>query len=189
MVSWTDARDTHPDALVLDRPVGLLARPYGSAPYPNYETAPPSSGHVGDEVDDRLPPKQRVVGVELDDRRVAIDRRRLSADRVVGFELGDRDLVALWEPGTTSALDGEAIADGLEVGAVGVYLAALDDRELVFELDQELSVVDRETGSTWNVLGRATAGPLIGRQLDPVAHLDTFWFAWSGYHDDTGVVR
>jgi hypothetical protein len=47
---------------------------------------------------------------------------------------------------------------------------------------------DRETGSTWDVLGRATAEPLAGRSLEPVEHVDTFWFAWAAFRPDTTIV-
>jgi len=44
---------------------------------------------------------------------------------------------------------------------------------------------DAQSGSVWNVLGQAAAGPLKGRQLRPVTHLDTFWFAWVAFQPQT----
>ncbi len=199
MVAWIDARAAHPGALVLDRPTGSLARPYGTVPYPNYETAPPSAGYVVGPVDDRLEPKQRVVGIDRGGVRTAIDRRTLEADGALTVIVGGEALIALWDAGTASALDGEEIADGVEVGAVGVFRSRLDGRDLTFDpvappgradgadVDARGVAVDRETGSTWTVLGQAVAGPLAGERLEPVAHLDTFWFAWSRYHPDTDV--
>jgi hypothetical protein len=49
--------------------------------------------------------------------------------------------------------------------------------------------VDEQTGSTWNVLGEAVEGPLVGERLEPVPHVDTFWFAWSAYQPDTSLVH
>ena len=187
IVSWADARDGHPTAPVLDRPTGADARAYGTTPYPSYETAPPSAGFITDEGDGRLEPKQRVVGIEIGRHRLAIDRRRLVDDRLVTAEVGEVDLVVLWQPGTTSALDGKAIAEGLRVGAVGVFRPVLDGRPVTLEA-AGVGFRDRETGSSWTVLGQATAGPLAGSTLEPVPHLDTFWFAWSRYHPDTDLV-
>lgn len=48
--------------------------------------------------------------------------------------------------------------------------------------------VDDETDSRWNVLGEAVDGPLEGTVLEPVAHLDTFWFAWASFRPDTEIV-
>jgi hypothetical protein len=36
-------------------------------------------------------------------------------------------------------------------------------------------------------LGNATAGPLAGSKLTPVAHVDTFWFAWAAFLPETRV--
>ncbi len=47
---------------------------------------------------------------------------------------------------------------------------------------------DRETGSTWTVLGRASSGPMQGAELTPVRFLDTFWFAWVTFHPDTALI-
>jgi len=188
MVSWSDASAAHPGAAVLDRPAGLGGPPYGDAPYPNYETAEPTSAYLTETVDDRLDEKQRVVGVEAEGRRLAIDRRLLADAGVLAVDIDDRQLVALFEPGTSSALDGEAIADGADVGAVGVFDASLDGRTLDFESGPDGTIIDRQTGSTWSVLGQATSGPLSGRQLEPVAHIDTFWFAWARYHPETDVL-
>ena len=41
--------------------------------------------------------------------------------------------------------------------------------------------MDRETGSRWNVLGRAVAGPLKGKQLEGVPHAQHFAFAWLAF--------
>ncbi|MEM9652949.1 MAG: DUF3179 domain-containing protein [Actinomycetota bacterium] len=192
MVSWVDAREAHPEAAVLDRPADS-SRPYGTVPYPNYETAPPASAFVTVEPDPRLAAKERVVGINLGDRRIAVDRRALQQTglRKIQIGAGEPDLVVLWEPGTASALDGENIEDGVAVGSVGVFLATTDedaDEPLRLSVDATGAVVDDRTGSTWNVRGQAIAGPLAGRTLLPLAHLDTFWFAWSGYHPDTELI-
>ena len=40
----------------------------------------------------------------------------------------------------------------------------------------------------WDVLGRAMVGPLAGETLEPVEHVDTFWFAWAAFQPDTVIV-
>jgi len=47
--------------------------------------------------------------------------------------------------------------------------------------------VDAETGSRWNILGRAVAGPAKGAQLQRAEYLDTFWFAWAAYQPHTRI--
>ncbi len=51
-----------------------------------------------------------------------------------------------------------------------------------------MGFTDNETGSEWNVLGEATAGPLVGSKLTAVEHVDTFWFAWAAFAPDTRLI-
>jgi Protein of unknown function (DUF3179) len=50
-------------------------------------------------------------------------------------------------------------------------------------------IVDTETGSTWNVLGQAIGGKLIGKQLDPVVSVNHFWFSWAAFKPETRVYQ
>ena len=52
----------------------------------------------------------------------------------------------------------------LVVGATGVFSAAVDGNALSFERTSE-GFRDRETRSTWNLLGYAVQGPLAGKRL------------------------
>ncbi|MER3458740.1 MAG: hypothetical protein C4309_09070, partial [Chloroflexota bacterium] len=48
---------------------------------------------------------------------------------------------------------------------------------------------DQETGSTWNLFGQATAGPLAGKSLRSVLSHEYFWFAWAAFRPDTVIYR
>ena len=115
-----------------------------------------------------------------------LERQRLEADRVVPLQDGERRLVAWWQPGTTSALDARTVADGRDVGTTGVFEAAIDGQPLTFRA-VEGGFEDVETGSRWNVLGDAISGPLAGRELTRITHVDTFWFAWAAFQPTTAV--
>ncbi|MGE0796158.1 MAG: DUF3179 domain-containing (seleno)protein, partial [Acidimicrobiia bacterium] len=86
-----------------------------------------------------------------------------------------------------SALDAGSVAAGRDVGATGVFQPTVDGRRLTFST-RSGDFVDDETGSTWDIVGTATAGPLQGRRLKAVQHVDTFWFAWAAYLPDTTIV-
>ena len=98
------------------------------------------------------------------------------------------NLAVFYAPGTSSALDTAIIAEGADVGATGVFDAKPDGQILTFERNGD-QIIDRETGSTWNVLGQATEGPLTGEQLTPIVHGDHFWFAWAAFKPDTIIYR
>ncbi len=44
--------------------------------------------------------------------------------------------------------------------------------------------VDKETGTQWDILGHERSGPLIGKQMRPIAHHRVFWFTWSAFVAD-----
>ena len=48
---------------------------------------------------------------------------------------------------------------------------------------------DAETGSRWDITGRAVEGPLEGATLEPVNHGDHFWFAWAAFVPHTDNIR
>ncbi|MFB6240203.1 MAG: DUF3179 domain-containing (seleno)protein, partial [Gemmatimonadota bacterium] len=56
-----------------------------------------------------------------------------------------------------------------------------------FTLDGR-EIVDRGTGSTWTLDGRAVDGPLEGARLEPVREAYVaFWFAWALFQPETEI--
>lgn len=185
-VSWADWREANPDGLVLSRDTGH-DRSYGTNPYPGYDDVTSSPFLFDDEVDGRLVAKERILGIERDGEATAVRLEALQEDGVEHLDVGPEALVAWVVDGTASALDAGTVSGGRDVGATGVFSRVVDGEELRFEADGD-GFVDDRTGSTWKVLGEATAGPLAGTRLDPVPHVDTFWFAWAAFWPDTVVV-
>ena len=68
-----------------------------------------------------------------------------------------------------------------------VHGREVDGRLLTFEF-ADGAFRDQETGSVWNLSGRAQSGPLAGAQLPPVLHGSPFWFAWAAFHPQTRLV-
>jgi hypothetical protein len=90
--------------------------------------------------------------------------------------------------GTSSALGAAFIAEGEDIGATGVFDPNLDDQKLTF-VHEDGEIKDLETGSSWDVLGRAMSGPLAGEWLKPIVHGNHFWFAWAAFKPDTVVYQ
>lgn len=193
-VGWAAALEAHPDALVLDRDTGV-PRAYGQNPYTGYDDVTSSPFLFDGEPDGRLQAKTRVIGVRDGGGSVAVQTETIALPGVVEVDLGDTPLTVWRFPGAASALDTADIAFGRDVGSTGVFdrRAAgrtdgqADGEMLSFEADGD-AIRDTATGSTWNILGQATDGPLAGTSLRPVEHVDTFWFAWAAFLPDTEVV-
>ena len=69
-----------------------------------------------------------------------------------------------------------------------MFDANLNGRKLTFRADDD-SIVDNETGSVWSILGKATEGPLKGKQLAPILHDNNFWFAVAAFRPDTNIYQ
>ena len=185
IISWADFRQNYPDGQVLTRDTGFT-RQYGRNPYTGYDDIDSSPFlFVGPE-DGRLRPVERVAAVELGGESVAYPFLRLEETPVVNDDIGGTPVVVFFSPGTTSALDGSDIAASRDVGAIGVYDRRLGDQTLTFRFDSN-AFIDEETGSVWNVLGRAVDGPLTDETLTPIVHGNHFWLAWAAFQPETRV--
>ena len=184
IVGWQQFRTAHPEALVLTRETGFDRR-YGFNPYPGYDDpdgsllVEPPGGR-----DPRLPVKERVIGIRLGGEAVAVRRAEVARHGVLTLRLGGQSLVLWHRAGQLSALDAGIIVISDDIGTVGVFHRGLDGQTLSF-VTEGTGFRDAQTGTHWNVLGEATAGPLKGQRLRPVTHLDTFWFAWVAFQPDT----
>ncbi len=192
IVSFGQFRAAYPDGLIMSPETGWF-REYGQNPYLEYDRPEPRPFLYRGELDDRLPPKLRVVSVETPDGAAfAYPWDFVSEQRVVYDTHDETRIVIFWTPGTVSALDRGMIAESADIGATAVFNRELDGRLLSFELnaadESGQTFVDLETGSVWDILGRAVSGELAGAQLEPVIASDHFWFAWQAFHPDTEIV-
>lgn len=187
LVGWADWRTAHSNGWVLSRDTGF-ARDYGSNPYPGYDSVDTPPFAFRGAIDGRYPPKTRLVGIRRGGDSVAVMLDALRHAHVIDTSVGDEPVV-VWEvDGTASPLDQGLIAEGQEVGSTAAFDPLLDGRHLHFVRSSD-GFTDVETGSTWDLLGQASGGPLAGQALTPVAHDDTFWFAWAAFLPATRVVR
>jgi hypothetical protein len=189
-LSFEQVTTDFPDAVVLTRDTGA-SRPYGTNPYIGYdeESSDPIGPFFNGEVDPRLPPKTRVVGLFVDQEALAVAIGAPEETSVVAVTVGGRELVVFQQPGLASALDRASVATGRDVGQTAAFLARTDDgQDLTFAVAGD-RIVDNETGSEWNMAGTAVAGELEGAVLEAVPQLNTFWFAWATYHPDTAIIE
>lgn len=185
-VRWADFRDAHPGAWVLSEDTGF-DREYGSNPYVGYDNMDEAPFLFDGTAPATLPVKARVVGLGEGASAVAVALEKLAEDRIVATSVGGESVVLFYEPDLTSALDAESLAESKAVGSTGAFRPEVDGEPLTFNWDGK-AITDRETGSTWSILGKALDGPLAGRRLEPVEHVDTFWFAWSAFQPETTVI-
>ena len=182
LVSFAEFEAQYPQGEVLS-PGG---RGYGSNPYVGYDSNPQPFLFFG-EPDGRLFATGRVLGTLLGGEAVAWPFMALEETPVINDEVGGFEVVAFWQPGQSSALDGWSIDDSRDVGMAALYDRELDGRRLSFALDEAGRIVDEQTGSEWNVFGTALSGELAGSQLRQHLAFPHFWFAWAAFRPETRV--
>jgi Protein of unknown function (DUF3179) len=190
ILAWEELRRLHPDAEVLSRETGF-ERDYGSNPYTGYESDRGSQPFALEGPPDRsLPAKERVAAIKTEDSAVVYPFSRLEAEAPLNDVLHGRAIVVFFDPDVASALDDALVSRGKAVGAAAIFDRAVDGRTLTFEATAKPGEFrDRETGSLWDMSGRATAGRLEGAELEPIAHDDQFWFALAAFFPDAEIRR
>jgi len=184
-LAYAEWKRLHPNGKVLSKDTGH-GRRYGRNPYEGYDEPASHPFLFFDRIDKRLPPKERVAGVLIGDRARAYPFGLLATRKVVADTLAGQPLVVFYRAGTLSALDHSLIAQGREIGATAVFSPLVDGKALTFE-PTDTGFRDMETKSLWSLLGRCYQGPLAGKALRPVIHVDAFWFAWAAFQPKTDI--
>ena len=185
IVAYADFKEAFPGGEVLSRDTGY-DRPYGKNPYRGYDRIGDKPFLLQGSPDPRLPAMARVLGVEQGDAVRVYPLSRLEERPVINDEVGGKPIVVLGRKGMLSALDTERIAESREVAAAAAYSRRHAGRVLTFERKGG-KVVDRQTGSEWDLFGRAVAGPLTGTELEAADGGVHFAFAWLAFHPETEV--
>ena len=187
IVAFEDFAAAYPAGLVLSRETGH-ARPYGRNPYAGYDRIDQSPFLFSSALDRRLPPMERVLSVSVGGRHrlypLSLFEKRTLANR----ELGGVPYVVFAKTGMASPLDQARIEDGRPIAAATAFDRRLEGRTLEFEVRGGRHV-DTATGSEWNMLGEAVAGPLRGKRLGPVESGVHFAFAWLAFNPQSEIVR
>jgi Protein of unknown function (DUF3179) len=186
-LSWADFKAHHPDGDVLSNDTGF-DRVYGANPYQHYDDPDSDPFLLEGKPDRRLPPKERVVAIKRDGGAIVVPFSRLAREPVVELEVGADPVVVFYKRGVLSPLDNAGIPYSRDVGTAGTFDRRLGDRLLSFEPSGDGRFRDRQTGSTWNIRGRATAGALAGRRLRPVVSDQQFWFAVAAFLPDARIL-
>jgi len=188
IVSLADFEAAHPNGDILGRKTGHV-RAYGRNPYAGYDTIDQNPFLFEETPGGPLSPKERVVTVGLHADAVAVPFSELRTVGVATITVGGEELVVFWTPGTASALNAQVIDGSRDIGATGVFRPVVDGRRLTFvrEGGEDAPIRDKETGSTWSILGISIDGELEGSALDPVVHANHFWFAWAAFAPQTTI--
>jgi len=119
--------------------------------------------------------RQVVIGLKVNNQAKAYALDRVIASAPVVDEVAGVPVVLLVAPDGRSIRAFDRTVDGSPLE--------------LFKLDEggESRIVDATSRSTWDFSGKSTAGPLAGRELRRIQHLEDYWFDWKNYNPDTHV--
>jgi hypothetical protein len=173
-IVWGAWKALHPDTEVVSVDTGYN-RAYDINPNTEYERLDNKSVLMDVPIDERRPPKERVLGVPAGfDGGWAfpfgeLAKRRRVAEHIVH---NTKPGVVLWDR---------------EAEAATAFFTTVGEEALTFSIDAA-GFRDAETGSLWRIDGLGIEGPLAGHRLDPIADAYVaFWFAWVDFHPETVI--
>lgn len=179
LTEWTEWNKQHPNTVVLKPMPGyadhmvemnkIITARWSAAVT---DTRPAPKGAFGN--DDRLKPREIVLGLELNSGEKAYSLTALRKERVINDTIAGMPVVVVHQPtsDTTTAFDARFQGKTLKFHAADV------------DADQ---LVDMSTHSLWNAYGLCVSGKLRGSQLKSLVLEPEFWFAWSEFHPKTEV--
>jgi len=186
LISFEQFREAHPDAEVLSRDTGHR-RNYGENPYAGYDNINNSPFLMkSEDISDKLPPMEKIIGVRSDNEQIGYPYSVTAEKRVLHDEIDGQPIVIFHLDGMASALDNQQIGNSRDDGATGVFSTFANGEKLTFEF-KDGKVMDKQTGSTWNISGQATSGSLKGTQLETMLYGDYFAFAWLVFYPETKI--
>ncbi len=130
---------------------------------------------------------EQVVAVTMEGKTKAFTFDNLRRSGVVESKIKKNRFVVFHYPDTVSVNDARRIDRSRQVGSVGVFSPELDGKRLKFRRKKG-KILGKETGSTWNLFGVATDGPMAGKRLQPVDHLVYYAFALMAFHHGAQIV-
>ncbi len=171
LTTWGAWTAQHPDTLLLDRGFSL----FRNDRYEGYY-ASGRAGILGERNrDDRLPTKERVVGLRHGNDVIAYAYEDLADVSVLNDTYDGEPIVVTFDPDSRAA---------------AVFDRTVEGQTLRFEQGDGTTMRDAQTGSLWSAAqGVALNGPLEGTQLTQLPSFVSFWFSWSDFYPRTTVYQ
>lgn len=160
-VRWKNWVKLYPDTLVLSRETGY-SRNYDANPYKGYDTSDAIYFPISNK-DGRLAAKERVAGIEIDDKFKAYPLSLVANRTFINDEFNGKPLL---------------IVEGQNTYAVKIFERELNGNILAFEI-KDNKLLDNN-GIEWTFDGISPDG-----KLKQVQAVEGFWFAWAAFHPTT----
>lgn len=173
-MTWESWKKMYPDSLVLSTDTGYV-RDYSNYPYRGFRLNKDILFPVS-SIDDRLHPKERVVGI-----RDATGSKVFQIDsfdagiQVINTEFNGQPIVVIG----SSDMRFAAIYSGRTSDGITQVFTAVQDQLPIIMTDQE--------GNSWDIFGNAVAGDRSGQELAKTESYIAYWYAWAAFFPNAEI--
>ncbi|SEJ11037.1 Protein of unknown function [Cyclobacterium xiamenense] len=170
--SWSTWKEIYPDTRVVSRETGHN-RNYSNYPYGDYKTNHSSLLFPVSKSDNRLPAKERVLGIMKGANAKVYPLNRFAGETQLiadNFQGSPIVVIGSKDANILVALNRE-LPDGTELELV-----------LAGEANNPWLLKDQE-GNRWNLFGKAVSGPREGESLEAIPQMMGFWFSWPPFFE------
>jgi hypothetical protein len=184
--TWRYWKQLYPDTFVIssNTPGAFDVSVYNVYPYGLYRD--PDSGprsQLFPRLEDNplaglFLPKELTFGIRFVEKAKAYPLSALGEEAVINDTLAERNIVVVWY-----AAEQMAVAFSRDYGQLTLNFEKIPSTLQTYPF----MLRDRETHSTWDLKGRAIAGPLKDNVLLKIPGHGAFWFAWITFWQDTEV--
>lgn len=178
----------YPEGKILSTETGTESQErYGTNPYNNYDSdtnKPYERFYDHTRLDTRLPAMERIIDVEGSNGYKIYPFSIIAKEGVINDSYDGKNIVIFYKEGTVSVLDNKEISKSKAIGSATVFSSELNGQLLTFE-KISTKIIDKETGSVWDITGRCIEGQLKEKELIPESHSNHFAFAWLSFHPES----
>lgn len=189
MIALNDFIENYPNGKVLSMDTGgdVPKEKYHMNPYAQYDALSNTRPRLFDgEVDDRLPAMTRIINLSNGEKQKAYPLETIRKEKVINDQIGDKQVVLLYDEGMLSNLDAVKLESSKDIGAAVAYNAKLNGQVYTFKKTEE-GFIDKQTGSKWNLAGKCIKGKLKGKHLKPEEGGHHFAFAYFAFYPEAEV--
>ena len=166
VITWGDWKQLYPETLVLTTDTGHI-RSYATDPYGSYYTDPRIMFPVENK-DDRLPPKEIILGFNEGDSYKAFRQEDVETSQIINDYIIETPILLISQFEQNSR----------------AFDRTLNGEILEFDLIDG-KILDTQTKSVWDYDGLSLSGPMKGNQLTRISIHPGFWFEWVAFHPNT----
>ncbi len=171
--TWAAWKSVHPDTRILSAiQMGKVSDEIID-PYSGYYTSGAAGLGGQASMDERLPPKEVVLALQVDREKRAYTFNDIKEFGVINDHLGSLPVLVLYNSALNSA---------------SAFSRTFEQFTLSFEFNDAGKLTDQQSQSIWDIeQAIAISGPLEGERLSRLTGPLVFWFAWSDIFPETSV--